>query len=64
MEEEASKAADSDNVVVGGSGLHYHINGSRTDSFGWREFVDRPYLDRLIINKNNNNNNKEEEANL
>jgi len=46
LEEEASRAADSDSVVVSGSGLHYHIDDSKTDCFGWREFVDRPYLDR------------------
>lgn len=46
LEEAASKAADSDSVIVTGSGVHYHINGSKTSCFGWRQFIDRPYLDR------------------
>jgi len=46
LETEASRAADSDSVIVSGSGVHYHINESRTSCFTWREFVDRPYLDR------------------
>ena len=46
LEAEASRAADSDSVIVSGSGVHYHINESRTSCFTWREFVDRPYLDR------------------
>jgi len=50
LEEEASLAADSDSVLVVGLGVHYHINGSRTDSFTYREFVDRPYLDRYHLN--------------
>jgi len=46
LKAEASKAADSQNVIVSGSGVHYHINGNETSCFGWREFVDKPYLDR------------------
>jgi protocadherin-16/23 len=37
---------DTQGIVVSESGLHYHINDSKTSSFGWRTFVDRPYLDR------------------